>query len=213
MKTDKIRVSNTGAGMQEALEEASKFASYTELEKKNALRVRLLAEETLGMLNAITGDFNADFWIESDKKCAVRICVEAKTDMDFKKKQDLINASSDKKNAAGKGFMGKIKQIIENGLYSIDEVGSLQAEYGTGAVMYANMGMCEIDPGSAIHSMNYMWSLESYRRSVVSASETDLAVKEAWDELEKSIVASIADDVRVGVSGNKVELTIEKRSF
>ena len=213
MQTDKIRIRSTGEGAEEVLEEASKFASYSGLDKKSALRVRLLAEETLGMVSAITGDFNADFWIESDKKCAVRICVEALTDMDFKKKQDLINASTKKKNEAAKGFMGKIRQIIENGLYSIDEVGSLQAEYGTGSVMYANMGMCEIDPGSAIHSMNYMWSLENYRNSVQNASETDLAVKEAWDELEKSIVASIADDVRVGVSGNKVELFIEKRSF
>lgn len=213
MQTDKIRIRSTGEGAEEALEEASKFASYSGLDKKSALRVRLLAEETLGMVSAITGDFNADFWIESDKKCAVRIRVEALTDMDFKKKQDLINASTKKKNEAAKGFMGKIRQIIENGLYSIDEVGSLQAEYGTGSVMYANMGMCEIDPGSAIHSMNYMWSLENYRNSVQNASETNLAVKEAWDELEKSIVASIADDVRVGVSGNKVELFIEKRSF
>ena len=213
MQTDKIKVTSSGLGMEEALEEAVKFASYTGVDKKSALRVRLLTEETLGMIGAIAGDFSADFWIESDKKCAVRIRLEAMTDMDFKKKQDFINASSNKKNAANKGFMGKIRQLIENGLYSFDEVGSLQAEYGGGAVMYANMGMCEIDPGSAIHSMNYMWSLENYRQSIETASDSDVAAKEAWDELEKSIVAKIADDVRVGVQGNKIELTIEKRSF
>ena len=31
-----------------------------------------------------------------------------------------------------------------------------------------------------------------------------------WDELEKSIIANLADDVRVSVSGNNVELIIEK---
>ena len=30
----------------------------------------------------------------------------------------------------------------------------------------------------------------------------------AWDELEKSIVASVADDVIVGVKDNKVQMTI-----
>ena len=115
-------------------------------------------------------------------------------------------------NAAVKGFMGKIRQLIENGLYSIDEVGSLQAEYGN--MTYVNLGMCEMAPGSAIHTVDYMWSLENYRNSVGNAAESgDAQEKEAWDELEKSIVANIADDVRVGVKGNTVEMTIEKRKF
>ena len=213
MQTDKIKIKNDGAGMREAIDEAVKFAEYSGLDKKKSLRIRLLTEETLGMIGAITGDFDAEFWIESDKKCAVRICLEARTNMDFKKKQDLIEASSDKKNAAGKGIMGKIRQLIENGLYSIDEVGSLHTDYYGGTLMYASMGMCEVNPGSAINSMNYMWSLESYRNSFDSLSERDAVAEEAWDELEKSIVANIADDIRVGVSGNKVSLVIEKREF
>ena len=39
------------------------------------------------------------------------------------------------------------------------------------------------------------------------------SMEHAWDELEKSIVASIADDVRVGVRGSRVELEIEKTGF
>jgi hypothetical protein len=212
MQTDIITVTNGGVGAKEAVEEASKFAIYTGLDNKSALRVRLLAEETIGMVEALTGEFTADFHIESDKKCAVRICLTIKTPMDFAKKKELIEASSDKKNAAAKGFMGKIRQLIENGLYSIDEVGSLQAEYGT--MTYMNLGMCEMTPGSAIHTVDYMWSLENYRNSMGDAAASgDTAKKEAWDELEKSIVANIADDVRVGVKGNTVEMIIEKRKF
>ena len=109
--------------------------------------------------------------------------------------------------------MGKIRQLIENGLYSIDEVGSLHTDYYGGTLMYANMGMCEVNPGSAINSMNYMWSLENYRNSFDTISDRNEAVQEAWDELEKSIIANLADDVRVGVSGNKVSLVIEKREL
>ena len=33
---------------------------------------------------------------------------------------------------------------------------------------------------------------------------------EAWDELEKSVIASVADDVIVGVKGRKADLIIVK---
>lgn len=39
----------------------------------------------------------------------------------------------------------------------------------------------------------------------------DTAAEEAWDELEKSIVAKLADDVQVGIRSGKVELVIRKR--
>ena len=34
--------------------------------------------------------------------------------------------------------------------------------------------------------------------------------EEEWDELEKSIIANIADDVKVWIEGDKVCLVIEK---
>lgn len=211
MQTDKIRVTSRGSGAQQALEEATKFADYVGLDSKASLRLRLIAEETLGMVAAITDDFNAEFWIEStpDKTC--RIHLTARTIMDYSKKQELIKASSSKKNAAAKGFMGKIRQIIENSLYNLDEVGSLQSEYGGVPLMFGEMGMCETDPTTSISSATYMWSLEKYKNSVSSCSDTNASAKEAWDELEKSIVANIADDVSVAVKGDIVDLIIEKK--
>ena len=35
--------------------------------------------------------------------------------------------------------------------------------------------------------------------------------KDAWDELEKSVVGHIADDVKVFISGRTVEMTIIKK--
>ena len=37
------------------------------------------------------------------------------------------------------------------------------------------------------------------------------AEKENWDELEKSVIASVADDVIVGVKGKKAEIVIIKK--
>ena len=214
MQTNKIPVSSDGAGFDEALSEAVKFAEYIGLDRKQSMRVRLLAEETLGMVSAITGDFSAEFFIESDKKCVCRIHLIAETVMDYAKKRELIETSSNKKNAAAKGFMGKIRQIIENSLYSVDEVGALQVEYCGTPIMYADLGMCGMSDMSGGYGMNsFVWSMESYKNSIETSVASDDAAKEAWDELEKSIVASIADDVRVGVKGNTVELVIEKRKF
>ena len=48
------------------------------------------------------------------------------------------------------------------------------------------------------------WSLSNYR------SGTKEETKE-WDELEKSIIAKLADDVIVGIIGEKVEIVIKKK--
>ena len=49
------------------------------------------------------------------------------------------------------------------------------------------------------------WSLQQYRESV----KRDKKALE-WDELEKSILGKLSDDVRVGVLSNRVEITISK---
>ncbi|MCR5322652.1 MAG: hypothetical protein K6E85_05235 [Lachnospiraceae bacterium] len=211
MQTDKIKVTSTGTGAARAIEEASKFAGYVGLDKKAALRLRLLTEETLGMFSAITDDFTAQFWIESTEDGIYKLHLSARTIMDHTKKQELINASTDKKNAAAKGFMGKIRQIIENSLLSIDEVGNLQSEYGGTPLMYGEMGMGSSDVGASLTSATYIWSLEKYKSSIEACSNTNSAAKEAWDELEKSIVANIADDVSVAVKGNVVDFVISKK--
>ena len=48
-----------------------------------------------------------------------------------------------------------------------------------------------------------MWNLEQYKQQAKAETE-------AWDELEKSVLASVADDVTVGVKGNRAEIVIVK---
>ena len=63
MKTDIMIVSNSGARMEEALNQVSKVAAYKGLSAKNALHLRLLAEEMLGMMRSIAGEADGEFWI------------------------------------------------------------------------------------------------------------------------------------------------------
>ena len=52
---------------------------------------------------------------------------------------------------------------------------------------------------------SYFWSLENYRSSVKKEEAS-----EAWDELEKSVIASVADDVIVGIKGKRASIVIVK---
>ena len=70
MKTDVIVVSNKGEKMEEALNQAEKFAQFKGLDRKKALHLRLLTEEMMGMMRSITGETEGEFWIEDDTETA-----------------------------------------------------------------------------------------------------------------------------------------------
>ena len=95
MQTDKIVVTSLGIGTEEALNETARFSEYIGLNRKQALRIRLLAEEMLGMVQAITGEFGADFWLENTDDCLCRMHLKARALMDSAKRKELIDASTE----------------------------------------------------------------------------------------------------------------------
>ncbi len=60
MKTPEILVSSFGAGMAEALEATEKLGADSGLGRKEILRLRLLAEELIGMMRGIAGNIEAN---------------------------------------------------------------------------------------------------------------------------------------------------------
>ena len=57
------------------------------------------------------------------------------------------------------------------------------------------------------HHYTCAWTLERY---VAQQKEKKSGSGAEWDQLEKSIVAKLADDVIVGVRGRQVEIIIKK---
>ena len=206
MITEKIKISNNGSGMNEVLELTERTADVMKLEQKNKFRLRLLAEEMLSMVRAITGNFTAEFWIE-EKDFNCTLCLKAKSELDYQKRRELISVSTEGKNSASLGIMEKIREIIEAGLYSVEESFALQSEYGTGMFNYGTLGVTDMAMSDAIYS----WSMQKYKSEVQSEHLKNPAAFEAWDELEKSIIANIADDVTVGVRKDSIELTVQKK--
>ena len=93
MKTDIIVVSSKGRKMEEALKQVEKVAVYKELEPRGAMQLRLLAEEMLGMMRAITGETEGEFWIE-DQDNLYQLHLRVKTRMNSEKRDQLLAASS-----------------------------------------------------------------------------------------------------------------------
>ena len=187
--------------------EVEKVTTYNGLEDKKALRLRLLAEELCGMLPGLTQNFSGEFWAENDGD-DYELHVELKADdMDIDLRDELISVSKSGKNAAAKGVMGKIRAVAETMLLAASDptlpsplpAGEFYDYHGF------NMGFGYIDPTISLETgYIYSWSLFNYKTAVEENEE------DAYAELERSIVAKLADDIIVGVRGNNVEIVVKK---
>ena len=200
MRSDVIHVTNGGRGFEEALSQAELVARYKGLPNKSALHLRLLAEEMLGMMNALTGEREADFWID-DEDGVFTLHLQAEAEMNAKLRKNLLAVSTSGVNAAAKGVTGKVRDLFERRL----EPGDMSL----GADVAAGLCCSGFDPefGSYMFTVDDYWSLEKYR----AAARDGRTPKENWDELEKSVIGRLADDVQVGIRGSKVEMAIIKK--
>ena len=199
MRTDTIIVSSRGNQMEAALKEAEKVAAYKGLSAKNALHLRLLTEEMMGMMRSITGETEGKFWIE-DEGGEYRLHLLAETSMDSEKRDQLLAASSTGKNESARGLMGRLRDFFER---SVDD------DYRSFPSPLLYSGMYE---HSSTPTLDWEWSMMRYEDFLSSrVKNNDAAAREAWDELEKSVVAKVADDVKVSIRGRSVEMILVKK--
>ena len=192
MKSNVIKITKDQDNLNKILFETKKVSVYAELDSKQTLRTQLIAEELVGMLKELSGDFEGEFWVEQQESSfefLTRIYINE--NMDNQTKRKFINISSDKKNAAAKGIMGKIRDVVENMLYPENAV------YSSNFISY------QLETAVLL---NDQWTLKRYK-------DAERNNKEPWDELEKSIIANLADDVSVAVKGNNVEIIISKNFY
>ena len=195
MKSDVISVNNRGTGIHEALSQAENVAAFAKINVKQSLQLRLLTEEMMGMLQAMTGETDAKFWIEADGK-KFRLNLTTNTIMSSEKRRTLLANTPSGKNVHAKGFMGKLRDIVERMLEPYDN--SMTSAYAGG---------WSTDPSAMTGTAGIaMWSYNNYRDSLNESEKN----KEAWDELEKSIVGSLSDDIQIGIRGDKVQMIIFK---
>ena len=119
IRTEELYIDNTDEKATAAIAVADEFIKSLVLDKKQAMHIRLLAEETIGMVRAMTVNFEAYFWLEKEND-EYRVKLNVRTDMSKEKKEELLSLSTSGENVAVKGFMGKIREMIENSLLDFD---------------------------------------------------------------------------------------------
>ncbi len=194
MKTTVITVTSRGTGMREAMEATEKLGVESGLERKEQLHLRLLSEELIGLLRGIAGETEASYWVEQEEK-AFALHLASDVTLNQEMRRELLAVSTSGENLAAQGFMGKLREMIA--------VALLPKNAGPSVLSSLSLGFMSAGSptGSQAGLDSYLWSLNHYKE----ASE-----REDVDELEKSIVASIADEVSVSVVGSHVEITISK---
>ena len=205
MKSDVFMINSDAGRMAAARYATEEFANGLKLARREALRLDLLVEETLGMVKATVDDFYGRLWFEGEgKRCEIHL--EATADMNADRKEELLSASSTGRNAAAKGFMAMLRDVVSGAVHSF---GRSMDDYGREVARYGVINSASVS-GFAVDALVPIWTLEAYRDGLESRKPDDDDAAEARDELEKSIVGKVADDVIVGVKGDRIELVIVK---
>lgn len=207
MKSNICKLNGDLTCLKTVLSEVEKVTAYNGLEDKKALRLRLLAEELCGMLPGLVENFSGEFWAENNGD-DYKLHVELKADdMTLDLRDELISVSKSGKNDAAKGIMGKIRAVAETMLLAAFDPTNPPPLPGGNFCDYHgyNIGFGYIDPMMACEAgYEYSWSLCNYITAVEEKEE------DAYAELERSIVAKLADDIIVGVRGKNVEIVVKK---
>lgn len=194
MVSDVITISSSGTNMDAALEETAKVAAYKSLSRREALHMRLLAEEMMGMMRSITHETNGEFWIESGQN-EYELHLKVETIVDAEIRQRLLSASSSGKNEASRSFMGKLREFFFRG--PDENIASYQTPL--------------VNAGIAANVKEWQWSMARYQDNISAAKDEKPEAAEAWDELEKSVVRNVADDVKISIKGWTTEMIIVKK--
>ena len=200
-----VVVDTRGNGMQDAIERTAKLGTTCGLERKDTLRLRLLSEELFGMMRSIVGSVSGHYWVEHDDTKSFAIHLQTDVSMDRELRRQLLSLSSSGQNEAAVGFVGRIRDLVD--------VMMLPKDAGERAMMELPPGIQKRNDkagNGGIQENAYVWSMNQYKADMTKDSDTSLS-EELQDDLEKSIVASISDDIRISIEGTRVEIIIFKQ--
>ena len=188
MRSNICTFKRNATNLANILEETTKIAQYNNLGKKESLRLRLLAEEMVGLLTDLVKKFDGEFFIENEgNKYQLHSVINIPA-ITSELRKELIEFSSSKSNSASKGILGKIRNAFDVMLLNFFENGNIYVPN---------------DVDSYDHNNYYEWDLVNY----VEKNESKDEIKE---ELQKSIIGNIADNVVVSIKGGKVNIIICK---
>ncbi len=203
MKTAEIRITGF-EDYQRALEATEKQGEESGLSVKQNLRLRLLAEELIGFIRSLTGEVDALYWIDRQGSTFILHLKADDIIMNKEVREELLSAATSGKNAAAKGFMGKLRDMVASVM--------TPSAMGPSVISAMSLGMMSTASpvGENAGMSSYIWSMKTYKEKLLAEDGSEIDLDEASEDLERSIVANLADDVLVSIVGSRVQIDITK---
>ena len=174
-------------GMEIILSKMDAIGALCGLPPSDTGKLRLLTEEMLALTVRLFENLKYEFCAENkDKRFTLRLTAE--TAVNQSQKEKMLSLSKSGKNKAEQGVFGAISGVFES---------LLMNSSGVEQIFIPQYDGMEFTP---------YFALSVYRESILSAVRAE--PNELWDGLEKSIIATLAKDVIIGVKSNKVEMIV-----
>lgn len=195
MVTNQCVLNGNDEDLKKVLEEVELAANYNQLAHKPSIQLRLLAEEMIGIEKGILGFVRGEFYMENEGN-EYKLYLEAQLNLEASEREAFVNVSSSKSNEAYKGFKGKLLKVIDS------MTGANAAAGGEVSPLASGYMENEVITGFQSNSLD-LWQLTRYE-------EESKDNREIWDEMEKSIVARLADEILIGFREGKLTMTVIK---
>ena len=197
MTTVKLWISDYVRRNDDAYDMMKEFAEKNGITGKDCYHLGLLTEEVLGMANQILHVYDGELWVESTAT-GYEIILEAAV---HKKTSGKAVPT-----ASPEGFMAKIAEML-NCSYVFENTMETPEDLAGMLPDYMRYGIQEEKEAKVWAGR---WSLSAYRDNLRNRREENPKAEPALDELEKSIVAHLADEVTIRIHGHRIRLVISK---
>jgi hypothetical protein len=175
-------------GIEFILSETKRLGEFCNLLPVASDKLRLLAEEMLSLTVRLFDNLTYEFFIENEG-CRFTLTLSVETLVSSGQKEKLLSLSSNGENKATEGIFGKISALFESLLTGNNEY-----------IQIANTYCTDIPHLYGLDMMPY-FSLSSFQDERPHKPND-----EQWDGLEKSIIATLAKDMVIGVRNKRVEM-------
>jgi len=152
----------------------------------------------MGLMRSITGEKSGQFWVE-DEDGTYMLHLLVDTRMNTVKREKLLNTSTSGKNAYAKGIMGRLRDFF-------DRNADQDIVAFTNPIMMSGVYDNAQD---ILHDVE--WSMVKYRDDIYSTRDENAEHAAAWDELEKSVITHVADEIKVFIHNQQAEMVVYKK--
>ena len=187
--------------VRKAINEAERYAVSENLSNSMKLRLRLISEELLMLTKSIPQLKDGSFYIERDG-IDYDICFDASGKISKKTRTQLVGVSSSNTNDAYIGISGLFTKAIDSMVQmSINDKSGVNSAISKDT-MEESIGKADDD---------YKWSYNIYKEKEQNATvdmDEDASADIKEDEIGKSMLMKLSDDIRISVRTNHVSMRV-----